>query len=56
VTALALVPLAIGETWFAVFGGLIPIVGLGLAVVILWHAAKPPVDQQDDDREDDEAE
>jgi hypothetical protein len=37
-----IVPLALGETWFAVFGGLIPIVGLGLLAVVLWHAAKPP--------------
>lgn len=41
-SALALVPLALGETWFAVFGGLIPIVGLVLIGAVLWHAAKPP--------------
>jgi hypothetical protein len=35
-------PLALGETWFAVFGGLIPIVGLVLIGAVIWHAAKPP--------------
>jgi hypothetical protein len=43
-----LVPLALGETWFAVFGGLIPIVGLGLIALVLWHAAKPPKDENSD--------
>ena len=37
-----MIPLALGETWFAVFGGLIPIVGLVLIGAVLWHAAKPP--------------
>jgi len=35
-------PLALGETWFAVFGGLIPIVGLVMIGAVLWRAAKPP--------------
>jgi hypothetical protein len=36
------IPLALGETWFAVFGGLIPIVGLVLIGLVLWRAAQPP--------------
>jgi hypothetical protein len=52
VTPLALVPFALGETWFAVFGGLIPIVGLGLIAAVLWHAAKPPEKREDDEESD----
>ncbi len=37
-----MIPLALGETWFAVFGGLIPIVGLVLIGAVIWHAVKPP--------------
>jgi hypothetical protein len=36
------IPLALGETWFAVFGGLIPIVGLVLVGLVLWRAVQPP--------------
>jgi hypothetical protein len=31
---------AVGETWWGVLGGLIPIVGLGLIGYILWRAVK----------------
>lgn len=52
-TVLALVtPLALGETWFAVFGGLIPIIGLVLIGIVLWRAVQPPEDQES--RKDDE--
>jgi hypothetical protein len=37
---------AAGETWFAVFGGLIPILGLGLILWILWRAVQPPEGQK----------
>jgi hypothetical protein len=37
---------ALGENWFAVFAGLIPIVGLVLIVWILWKAAQPPEDEK----------
>ena len=30
------------RAWFAVFGGLIPIVGLALIGPVLWRAVKPP--------------
>jgi hypothetical protein len=43
------IPLALGETWFAVFGGMIPIVGLALIAGVLWHAAKPPERKDEDD-------
>jgi hypothetical protein len=47
VSALALVPFALGETWFAVFGGMIPIVGLVLIGAVLWHVAKAPEPPED---------
>ena len=47
-------PLALGETWFAVFGGLIPIVGLALIGAVIWHAAKPPERPKPPEGEDDE--
>jgi hypothetical protein len=53
-TVLALLPFALGETWFAVFGGLIPIVGLAMIGIILWRAAQPPEDQKRPGGEDDE--
>ena len=37
-----MIPLALGETWFAVFGGLIPIVGLVLIGFVIWRAVQPP--------------
>jgi hypothetical protein len=49
VSVLALVPLALGETWFAVFGGLIPIVGLVLIGAVIWHAVQPPRKRGDSD-------
>jgi hypothetical protein len=33
-----MIPYALGETWFAVFGGLIPIVGLVGICLILYRA------------------
>jgi hypothetical protein len=54
VTAALAVPLALGETWFAVFGGLIPLVGLGLIALVLWHAAKPPEPPQRPEGSEDE--
>jgi hypothetical protein len=47
-----MIPLALGETWFAVFGGLIPIVGLVLIGLVIWRAVQPPDNQKrkDDDR------
>ena len=42
-------PLALGETWFAVFGGMIPIVGLVLIGAVIWHAAKPPRRKDEDE-------
>ena len=33
-----MIPFALGETWFAVFGGLIPIVGLVAICLILYRA------------------
>ncbi|MGD9737354.1 MAG: hypothetical protein AB7V58_17355 [Solirubrobacterales bacterium] len=51
---LALVPLALGETWFAVFGGMIPIVGLALIGAVLWHAAKPPKQPPPSDQDGDQ--
>lgn len=41
-----MIPLALGETWFAVFGGLIPIIGLVLIGLVLWRAVQPPEDQK----------
>jgi hypothetical protein len=40
------------EAWPAVFGGLIPIVGLGAIGYLIWHAVKddqnnPPKDEDD---------
>jgi hypothetical protein len=32
---------ALGETWFAVFGGLIPIIGLAGIAAILYRAIGP---------------
>lgn len=52
-TALALIPFALGETWFAVFGGLIPIIGLVLIGVIIWRAAQPP--EEEKSRKEDES-
>jgi hypothetical protein len=48
-----MIPLAASGTWFAVFGGLIPIVGLVAICWILWRAVQPPEDQKK--REDDES-
>jgi hypothetical protein len=48
------IPLALGETWFAVFGGLIPIVGLVLVGLVLWRAVQPPEDEKS--RKDEESE
>lgn len=44
-----MIPLALGETWFAVFGGLIPIVGLVLVGLVLWRAVQPPEKSRKDD-------
>ncbi len=33
-----MIPFALGETWFAVFGGLLPIVGLVAIGLILYRA------------------
>jgi len=59
------IPFALGETWFAVFGGLIPIIGLAGIVFILYraigpndnespspHRANPPSTSQQPDEED----
>lgn len=51
--ALLPVPLALGETWWGVMGGLIPLVGLGLIALIIWRAAQPPEDEETS--EDDES-
>jgi hypothetical protein len=42
VSALALLPFALGETWWGVLGGLIPIIGLVLIGLVIWRAAQPP--------------
>ena len=47
-----MIPLALGETWFAVFGGLIPIIGLGLIGLVIWRAVQPPDDEKN--RKEDE--
>jgi hypothetical protein len=36
----ALLPLAAGETWLAVFGGLIPIIGIAAVGYIVIRASK----------------
>ncbi|HEY3553340.1 MAG TPA: hypothetical protein VGK66_06585 [Solirubrobacterales bacterium] len=33
-------PFAAAETWWAVLGGLIPIIGLGLLGFFIWRAVK----------------
>ncbi|MGN6202155.1 MAG: hypothetical protein ACTHNY_07100 [Solirubrobacterales bacterium] len=33
-------PLAAAETWWAVLGGLIPILGLGLIGFVIWRAVR----------------
>ena len=35
-----MIPLALGETWFAVFGGLIPIVGIVAVGYLIVHAVR----------------
>ena len=45
---------ALGETWFAVFGGLIPIVGLAGIAIILYRAIGPN-DPSDDESPSSEA-
>jgi hypothetical protein len=54
VTALALLPFALGETWWGVFGGLIPIVGLVLIGLVIWRAAQPPEEPQPPEGEDED--
>jgi hypothetical protein len=49
---LALLPLALGETWFAVFGGLIPIIGLVLIGLVLWRAVQPPEKPKPPEKQD----
>ncbi len=44
-----MIPFALGETWFAVFGGLIPIVGLVGIAYILYRAIGPNDDEGDDE-------
>ena len=39
-TALAPLPLAAAETWLAVFGGLIPIIGIAAVGYIVIRASK----------------
>jgi hypothetical protein len=46
VIAALTIPLALGETWWGVLGGLIPIVGLVLIGLVIWRAAQPPDDQK----------
>ncbi len=41
-SALLAIPLALGETWWGVLGGLIPIIGLTMIGIIIWRAAQPP--------------
>jgi hypothetical protein len=36
------------EAWPAVFGGLIPIIGLAAIGWLLWHASRPPEDEEDE--------
>ena len=44
-----MIPLAIGEGWTAVFGGLIPILGLAAIGILIYKAVRPP--EEDDDEE-----
>lgn len=44
-----MIPFALGETWFAVFGGLIPIIGLAGIALILYRAIGPN-DPSDDEK------
>ncbi|HET7589753.1 MAG TPA: hypothetical protein VFK14_06160 [Solirubrobacterales bacterium] len=44
-----MLPIAAGETWFAVFGGLIPIIGLGLIGYIIYRAVQDP-DSKDEEK------
>jgi hypothetical protein len=53
IAALA-IPLALGETWWGVLGGLIPIIGLTMIGIVIWRAAQPPEDQKDPGDRDDE--
>ena len=49
-----MIPLALGETWFAVFGGLIPIIGLVLIGLVLWRAVQPPEEPQPPEEQDED--
>jgi hypothetical protein len=49
-SALVQLPVAAGETWLAVFGGLIPIIGIGAIGWIVVRASK----NDDDDEADGE--
>lgn len=41
-------PLAAGETWLAVFGGLIPILGLGGIAYVIYRAVRETDDEDED--------
>lgn len=43
-----MIPLATGETWLAVFGGLIPVIGLGLGGYLVYRAARGSGDGDED--------
>ena len=40
-------PLAAGETWLAVFGGLIPILGLGGIAYVIYRAVRAEDDSDE---------
>jgi hypothetical protein len=46
---------ALGETWFAVFGGLIPIIGLAAIALILYRAIGPNDASEDESVSSEEA-
>ena len=45
-----MIPVAAGETWFAVFGGLIPIVGLAGIALIFYRAVGRNDDEDDEEK------
>ena len=42
-----MLPIAAAETWWAVLGGLIPILGLGLIGYVIYLAVKKSDDNED---------
>jgi hypothetical protein len=46
---------AVGETWFAVFGGLIPIIGLAGLAFVIYRAVGKNGDSDEETTRDEEA-